>query len=347
MMPDPALRSVLQRQWQTGGWLSWLLSPLSLLASAVVAAKRLGYRAGWRRAERVGVPVVVVGNVYVGGTGKTPFIVAAACALRARGRQPGVISRGYGVRVGPAPRVGCGQLDPADFGDEPALIARQADVPVAVHPRRADAARALLAAHPHVDVILSDDGLQHLALARDLEIVVQDERGIGNGRLLPAGPLREPASRLRDVDAIVTNRSGGAGAPLPAAPAGVRAVDMDLVVDGAWRLADGERRPLAELASMRRIAAVAGIGNPGRFFATLRRAGVRLDVTLGLPDHYDYARPPFAAIEADLILVTDKDAVKCPAVDDPRVWAVTVSAHLSDPAFFDWLETRLHGHTPA
>ncbi len=347
MKPGPALRTVLQRQWQTGGWLSWLLAPLSLLAALAVAAKRLAYRAGWRRTDRMGVPVVVVGNVYVGGTGKTPFIVAAARALRARGHRPGVISRGYGVRVGPAARVGCGRLDPADFGDEPALIAHQADVPVAVHPRRADAARALLAAHPHVDVILSDDGLQHLALARDVEIVVQDERGVGNGRLLPAGPLREPASRLRGVDAIVTNRSGGGSGAVPSAPAGVRAVDMDLVIDGAWRLADGKRLPLAELGSMPRIAAVAGIGNPERFFATLRRAGIRLDTTLGLPDHYDYAHPPFAAIEADIILVTDKDAVKCPAVDDPRVWAVTVSAHLSDPAFFDWLETRLHGHTPA
>ncbi|MPS26568.1 tetraacyldisaccharide 4'-kinase [Pigmentiphaga sp.] len=347
MKPGAALRTTLQRQWQTGGWLSWLLSPLSLLAAGVVAAKRLAYGAGWLRAEQVGVPVIVVGNIYVGGTGKTPFIVAAARALRARGRHPGVISRGYGVQAGPAPRVGCGHLDPAAFGDEPALIARQADVPVAVHPRRADAARALLAAHPHIDVILSDDGLQHLALARDVEIVVQDERGIGNGRLLPAGPLREPASRLRGVDAIVTNRSGGVPGPVPATPNDVRTVDMDLAVEHAWRLADGKRLPLAELASMPHIAAVAGIGNPDRFFATLRRAGVRLDTTLGLPDHYDYAHSPFAAIEADLILVTDKDAVKCPTVDDPRVWAVTVSAHLSDPAFFDWLETRLHGHTSA
>jgi len=347
MTPGAAIRTTLERQWQTGGWLSWLLSPLALLAAGVVAAKRLAYRAGWLRAERVEVPVVVVGNLYVGGTGKTPFIVATAQALRARGRHPGVISRGYGVEVGPVPRVGRGRLDPAAFGDEPALIARQADVPVAVHPRRAEAARALLAHHPRVDVILSDDGLQHLALARDAEIVVQDERGLGNGRLLPAGPLREPASRLRRVDAIVTNRSGGAPVSPATAPPGVRAVDMDLAIVGAWRLADGEQRPLAELASAARIAAVAGIGNPGRFFATLRRAGVRLDATLALPDHYDYSRSPFAAVAADLILVTDKDAVKCPAVDDPRVWAVTASAHLSDPAFFDWLETRLHGHTLA
>lgn len=347
MTSRPPLRATLERQWQTGGWLSRLLSPLALLAAGAVAAKRLAYRAGWRRAERAGVPVVVVGNLYVGGTGKTPFIVAAAQALRARGRRPGVISRGYGVRIGPVPRVGRGRLDPTTFGDEPALIARQADVPVAVHPRRAEAARALLAQYPDVDVILSDDGLQHLALARDVEIVVQDERGVGNGRLLPAGPLREPAARLHRVDAIVTNRSGGAAAAAPPVAPRVRAVDMDLAIEGAWRLADGERRPLAELASAARIAAVAGIGNPGRFFATLRRAGVRLDTTLGLPDHYDYSHPPFAAVEADIILVTDKDAVKCPTVDDPRVWAVTVSAHLSDPAFFDWLETRLHGHTPA
>ncbi|OVZ58789.1 tetraacyldisaccharide 4'-kinase [Pigmentiphaga sp. NML080357] len=347
MKASAAMRTALQRQWQEGGWLSWLLFPFSLLAAAAVAAKRLAYRAGWRRAERVGVPVVVVGNLYVGGTGKTPFIVAAAHALRERGHRPGIVSRGYGAAIGPVPRVGCGTLDPAVFGDEPALIARQAGVPVAVHPRRAEAARTLLHQHPDVDVILSDDGLQHLALARDVEIVVQDERGIGNGLLLPAGPLREPASRLRGVDAVVTNRSGGRDGTLPTPPAGVRAVDMDLVIDSVWRLADGERRPLPALPAARRIAAVAGIGNPARFFATLRRAGIRLDATVGLPDHYDYAHSPFAAIEADLILVTDKDAVKCPAPDDPRVWAVSVSAHLSDPTFFDWLETRLHGRTPA
>ncbi|MDX3904222.1 MAG: tetraacyldisaccharide 4'-kinase [Pigmentiphaga sp.] len=345
-MRPTGLRAALQRQWQEGGWLSGLLSPLSMLAGAVVAAKRRAYRAGWVRAERVGVPVVVVGNLYVGGTGKTPFIIAAAQALRERGHRPGVVSRGYGVQVGIEPRVGCGALDPALFGDEPALIARRTDAPVAVHPRRVAAARALLARHPDVDVILSDDGLQHLALARDVEIVVQDERGIGNGKLLPAGPLREPPSRLCSIDAIVTNRSGAPGS-LPSAPASVRAVDMMLAIDGAWRLRDGERRPLDALPRDARVAAVAGIGNPGRFFSTLRQAGVQLDATVALPDHYDYSASPFAALEADLILVTDKDAVKCRHLDDSRVWAVTVSARLSDPTFFDWLETRLHGHTPA
>jgi len=346
-MKSSALRATLQHQWQEGGWLSRLLRPLACLTAAAVAAKRWAYRTGWRRAERLRVPVVVVGNLYVGGTGKTPFIVAAAQALRERGRHPGIVSRGYGASIGPAPRVGCGSIDPAAFGDEPALIARQAGVPVAVHPRRAAAARALLEQHPEVDVILSDDGLQHLGLARDVEIVVQDERGIGNGLLLPAGPLREPASKLGDVDAIVTNRSGARGGRPPATPPGVRAVDMDLVIDGVRRLADGEWRALQALPPARRIAAVAGIGNPSRFFETLRRAGIHLDAALGLPDHYDYADSPFAAIDADLILITDKDAVKCSFLDDPRVWVVSVSAHLADPTFFDWLETRLHGRTPA
>ncbi|WP_345251485.1 tetraacyldisaccharide 4'-kinase, partial [Pigmentiphaga soli] len=217
------MKRLLQRQWQHGGWLSATLTPLSWLAALAVRLKRAAYRHGWRRAERLDVPVVVIGNIYVGGTGKTPLLLALAAGLRARGWQPGVVSRGYGAEVGPQPRVGRGRLDPALFGDEPALIAREAGVPVAVHPRRVLAARALRGACPEVDVILADDGLQHLPLARDDEIAVQDGRGVGNGRLLPAGPLREPPSRLAEVDAIVTNVTGQAGADAVRAAGGADA----------------------------------------------------------------------------------------------------------------------------
>jgi tetraacyldisaccharide 4'-kinase len=280
----------------------------------------------------------------VGGTGKTPFLLELIAALQARGWHPGVVSRGYGVRVGPVPRVGQGLLDAREFGDEPALIARTSGAPIAVHPRRALAALALRRAHPEVDVVLSDDGLQHLALARDVEIVVQDGRGVGNGRLLPAGPLREPASRLATVDAVVTNLTGQVLPPLsPVAVAGTRQLAMQLVARDLRRATDGAVMPLHAIPAEARIAAAAGIGHPERFFATLRQAGIEPILTLALPDHHDYAVSPFNDVDAQYILVTDKDAVKCGHLNDPRIWAVTVSAHLSDPTFIDWLETRLHG----
>src|SRR5690606_16068633 len=178
------------------GLISTLLSPLSWVARAFIARKRLRYQRKPGLSHQSRLPVIIVGNIYVGGTGKTPVVIALVQSLQARGWRPGVISRGYGAKVGKHARTGQGQLDPALFGDEPALIAQATQVPVAVHPKRALALLELQETYPQVDVIVADDGLQHLALGRDLEIVVQDGRGIGNGRVLPAGPLREPASRL-------------------------------------------------------------------------------------------------------------------------------------------------------
>ncbi|MGE8691309.1 MAG: tetraacyldisaccharide 4'-kinase [Achromobacter sp.] len=333
--------TLLARQWQHGGWLSTLLRPLSALTAWAVARKRAGYRDGSRPAYRPPVPVVVIGNVYVGGTGKTPMVIATVEGLRARGYTPGVVSRGYGVKVGPHARVGTGALEAARYGDEPALIARATGVPVSVHPKRALAAQALLQAHPEVDVIVSDDGLQHLALARDVEIVVQDERGVGNGRLLPAGPLREPASRLREVDAVVTNIGAPDRRPPQAAAGRPRQVRMWLEPGDARQIEGGGRRPLAAFAGQPRIAAAAGIGNPERFFATLRAAGIAPEATLALPDHHDYAESPFRTLAADAILVTSKDAIKCAALGDARLWEVPVRAGFSDPELFDWLAQAL------
>lgn len=334
---------LLQTQWQHGGWLSNLLLPLSGLTRLAVAAKRLLYERGWRRAYRAPVPVVIVGNVYIGGTGKTPVVVAAVKALRKRGWTPGVVSRGYGVKVGPHAHVGRGDLAADRFGDEPALIARATGAPVSVHPDRPLAVRTLLSAHPEVDVVVCDDGLQHLALARDIEIVVQDDRGTGNGRLLPAGPLREPATRLEQVDVIVTNVAGPVS-QAPLATAGPRRVNMWMEPGEAWRLRDGTLRTLWELQAehaVDRIAAAAGIGNPERFFATLRAAGMSINTTVPLPDHYSYVHSPFAGLPADVILVTTKDAVKCSGLGDNRLWVVPVTPRFSDPAFFDWLAASL------
>ena len=352
--------SLLARQWQRGGWLSTALRPLSALTAWAVARKRERYASGAKVAYRAPVPVVVIGNIYVGGTGKTPMVIATVENLRARGYTPGVVSRGYGVKVGPHPRVGLGDLEAARFGDEPALIARATGAPVSIHPRRALAAQALLRAHPRVDVIVSDDGLQHLALARDIEIVVQDQRGVGNRRLLPAGPLREPASRLTDVDAVVTNigtpeqsltvsdtlaahsrHEGGLPRVSDTASPPPRQVQMWLEPGLARHIGGRDTQPLSAFAGQPRIAAAAGIGNPERFFTTLRAAGITLSATLPLPDHHDYATSPFQALDADVILVTAKDAIKCGALNDPRLWEVPVQAAFSDPALFDWLADAL------
>ena len=352
--------SLLARQWQRGGWLSTALRPLSALTAWAVERKRARYASGAKVSYRPPVPVVVIGNIFVGGTGKTPMVIATVENLRARGYTPGVVSRGYGVKVGPHPRVGLGDLEAARFGDEPALIARATGAPVCIHPKRALAAQVLLQAHPKVDVIVSDDGLQHLALARDIEIVVQDQRGVGNRRLLPAGPLREPASRLADVDAVVTNIgtpgnslavSDALDAPsqhdgrLPrvsdTASSRPRQVQMWLEPGLARHIGGHATQPLSAFAAQPRIAAAAGIGNPERFFATLRAAGITLSATLPLPDHHDYATSPFQALDADVILVTAKDAIKCGALNDPRLWEVPVQAAFSDPGLFDWLADAL------
>ena len=349
-------RAYLQRQWQQHGLLARLLAPLSWLAGQAVQRKREAYRSGRKTAWRASVPVVVVGNLYVGGTGKTPVVIAIAQGLYAQGWTPGVVSRGYGARVGHEPRVGLGpNLDPADYGDEPALIARAAAVPVAVHPKRVLAAQALLRACPEVDVIIADDGLQHLQLARDVEIVVQDERGLGNGRLLPAGPLREPPARLREVDAVITNLGSSSADAQPARAPDADAMDaeqsmphagplrltMRLEPGPARHLADGSTRPLADFAAGGPVAAAAGIGNPQRFFDTLRTAGIPLAEMLPLPDHYAYADSPFGALRSEQILVTAKDAIKCARLGDARLWEVGVHARFEPVDLAAWLNTAI------
>jgi len=346
----PLWRDCLQHQWQQGGWLSTLLLPLAGLTRLVVQIRQRMY-SGSRR-WRAPVPVVVVGNILVGGTGKTPVVIAIVQALQARGWRPGVVSRGYGVALGATPRVRLGRCAAAEVGDEPALIATTTGAPIAVHPRRVLAVQALLRDWPDTDVIVTDDGLQHLALARDVEIVIQDARGVGNGRLLPAGPLREPPSRLATVDAIVTHMGADDDVATLSAPASSRAaghavprrVTMRLAPVAYVRVHDGWRcapEAMTAMCAGKRIAAVAGIGQPQRFFAMLRCHGVTLTETLALPDHYDYRQSPFTGLRADVILMTDKDAVKCAAWSDARLWSVTVVPHFSDPGWLAWLHQRL------
>jgi tetraacyldisaccharide 4'-kinase len=317
-----SLESTLTRAWLRRGWLACLLWPLSLLFGAIALTRRALYRSGLKQATHLNVPVVVVGNVFVGGTGKTPLAIWLVQALRQAGYTPGVISRGYGSAQGEA-RAVAADSQAAEVGDEPLLIAERTGCPVMVGRSRVAVGQALLAAHPEIDVIVSDDGLQHYALARDVEIVLSDARGNGNGWLLPAGPLREPASRRRDF--TVCNVGSAGEAPVGAFAMRLETDQVELLQNRACR------QPLASLAAAEHVAAVAGIGNPGRFFATLEHAGLNFE-RLSLPDHYDFADNPFAAMSAAVILITEKDAVKCRSIEaiknDPRIWVVPVTARI-------------------
>ncbi|WP_341503976.1 tetraacyldisaccharide 4'-kinase [Gallaecimonas sp. GXIMD4217] len=317
----------LQRAWQQGGWLSWLLLPLAGLFWAISALRRLGYRAGWLRRYRAPVPVLVVGNITVGGNGKTPAVMAIAQALQARGFKPGLIARGYGAEPGDFPRLVTRDADPGQVGDEPAMIGRRTGLPMAVGPDRRKAIETLLANHD-IDLVISDDGLQHYALERDLELVVMDgERRLGNGRLLPAGPLREGAWRLATVDAVLVN--GGE------ARAGEWA--MTLAVSEPRRLVDEAPRPWSSLAGP--VTAAAAIGHPPRFFRTLARQGLAVQKAFSFADHHGFSAEDFAGIEGPL-LMTEKDAVKCRPFAREDWYYVPVDAQIPD-AFFDFIERRI------
>jgi len=340
--------------WATRGLISTLLLPFSWITALVVWHKRRHHHRHPDRVYRGRLPVVVVGNILVGGTGKTPVVMAVIQALQTRGWTPGLVSRGYGTPASGIPRHGAGQLDPAYVGDEPSLIAVQTDVPVAVHPDRAHALQVLEQHYPEVDVAVSDDGLQHWALGRDVEIAVQDSRGCGNGRLLPAGPLRESAKRLQVVDFLITQQEltvDRSSTDLPVAAAQPTAdmastihVSMTMVPATVHHLVSGRRLSFDNWLVQHGdvpACAVAAIGMPQRFFHMLRCAGVQLARTVSLPDHDSYRHPPFARLPEALILITPKDAVKCMHLDDGRLWAVHPQATFSDATWLDVLEGRL------
>ena len=317
-MPDARSAAAwLERVWY-GGQGGQLLRPLGQLYRWIVALRGLCYRQGVLRSERMGVPVLVVGNLTVGGTGKTPLTAWLVAQLVAMGRKPGIATRGHGRKTGEVLCVSASH-DAATVGDEPLLLSRRTGVPVCVAARRADAARALQAAG--CDIVVCDDGLQHLALSRDLEIAVVDGvRGLGNGRLLPAGPLREPPSRLDSVDFVVLN--GGDDGTAGDWPGALR---MRLVGSQALPLLRNEAaRPLSSFNGQH-VHAVSGIGNPGRFFASLRAAGLSI-LEHPFPDHHAFVAADLAFDDAAPVLMTEKDAVKCEAFADTRLWYVPVEA---------------------
>lgn len=331
----PAWQRLLREAWLRRGWLAWLLWPLSALFGLLVRLRQGLYLSGLLRQERAAVPVIVVGNVVVGGAGKTPLVIALVRHLQTRGRHPGVISRGHGRHAQDCREV-LHDGNARETGDEPLLIRQATGVPVFVAAQRIDAARALMAQHPEVDVLIADDGLQHLGLARDIEICVFDERGTGNGLLLPAGPLREPWPR--PVDLVVhTAESRPAFAGFGAR----RALATHA------RRADGSRLALADLAQpgAKPLLALAAIARPEAFFAMLRARGIFPARTLALPDHFDFAHWQ-APRESDCVLLcTEKDAVKLWAIH-PQAWAVPLELTV-EPAFFVAFDQLLSQATDA
>jgi tetraacyldisaccharide 4'-kinase len=313
------------------------LVPASVVFRSVVALRRALYRGRIWHAERLPVPIVVVGNLAVGGSGKTPLAIALARALAERGWRPGFVSRGYGG-ASRSPRAVESASTPDQVGDEPVLLARTG-LPIWVGRDRPAAARALLAAHSECDVIIADDGLQHYALARTAEIVVVDaSRGLGNGFMLPAGPLREPASRLDEVDAVVRLMSTP-GSP----PTRISARQSTMVLFGDSFVRIDAPAIVAAAATFRsaRVHALAGIGKPQRFFDHLRSLGIAATCH-AFPDHYRFKPADLALPDATAILMTEKDAVKCVAFADERCWTLPVRA-VVDASLVTLIEGKLRG----
>jgi tetraacyldisaccharide 4'-kinase len=339
-------KGVLQRAWLSRGWLACLLWPVSRGYGLMTGMRRFLYKTGFFKSTRVGVPVLIVGNVVAGGAGKTPLVMALVQHLQSQGRKPGVVSRGYG-RLGTACQEVLADTPVSESGDEPALVKRVTNAPVFVAPRRVDAAVALLRAYPATQVLICDDGLQHYALERDIEIAVFDDRGIGNGWLLPAGPLREPWPQQpgSGVDLVLHTGQTPAFAGFTSSR---HLADHAVAADGS----------IVQLGSLRgqALIAIAGIANPDAFFAMLTACGLRPGQTISLPDHHDFAGFSLAVDKDVTVLCTEKDAVKLfrlPAMASVRLLAVPLEFSPA-PAFLAAVDALLaplvsqlpssHGH---
>ena len=325
--------------WRTRGLPAVLLAPLALLFGLLAWLRRSLYRVQVLRSVRPPLPVIVVGNVAVGGSGKTPVVDWLASTFRAAGRHPGIVSRGHGGRidtVAAVPPAG----DPARFGDEPVLLARLTGCPVVVGRDRPAAIRELLRLHPECDLVIADDGMQHYRLQRDVEVAVVDEAVLGNRWLLPAGPLREPLSRLDEVDVLIAH--GPLSARLRAVLGAQVIVPMRL--EGALLRSLPDPLHMVALASLagRRVHAVAGIGRPQRFFDQLAASGLQV-VPHAFPDHHRYSAADLAFGDRDPIVMTSKDAVKCRSFAPEQSWEFPVRAVIAADAAERILEKLKNG----
>lgn len=317
----------IEASWQRRHPLNYLLLPLSGLFCAVVAIRRRLYRWGWLKSQRIDCPVIIVGNITVGGTGKTPLIIWLAQKLTEWGYKPGIITRGYGGKSQVWPSEVTTDATPQQVGDEAILLKRHGECPVFAGPQRPLVAQQLLSNHP-CDVILSDDGMQHYALQRDLEIAVVDgERRFGNGYCLPAGPLRETRKRLQQVDLVIINGNPGEGEH-----------GMSVVGDMACPVAGGACKPLADFVPTS-VDAVAGIGHPERFFSMLESAGLTVD-RHPFADHHRFTADDLAPFEQKTVLMTEKDAVKCEQFAQSNHWYVPATASVAT-AFEHQLKTKV------
>ena len=344
------------RFWERRGPTSLLLWPLSKMYGWVNQALDLVDELNLGRRKPAPIPIIIVGNIRVGGTGKTPIVIALAEQLASMGWRPGIISRGYGATTSNTPRQVKSDSDPAEVGDEPVLIAKRTDnqFPIWVHPKRTLSIQSLLKQDPSVNVIISDDGLQHRSLlrwparegGRDIEFVVRDQRGEGNGFLLPAGPLREPVSRERDATLMT-------GTTTPSKHIneyflGRRAFTLSSQLGSPYQLnRPSNTQSLSSIADNylpNKITAVAAIGNPQRFFDDLLKEGIA-GKYIGLADHATYTPKFFSAINTECILITEKDAVKCTSIQDERIWVVPMSLEISN-TLADWLQSILQRPDP-
>jgi tetraacyldisaccharide 4'-kinase len=329
------------RHWDRRGAVAWLLWPASLVFGAVVFFRRLFFKLHVFKSHNAGIPVIVVGNLTAGGSGKTPLVLRIVDILREHRWKPGIVSRGYGGTAR-HPREANIASDPAEVGDEPILLARRSGCPVWVAPNRVAACRALREQHPECDVIVTDDGLQHYALARDIEICVVDGRGFGNGFLMPAGPLRESPSRLGSVGAVVMHEVKGVAVH---GAKGVAGHAMRLEGDKLVCMANAHDVRAAKSFAGEKVHAVAGIGDPKRFFLHLARFGMK-PVPHPFPDHHSFTADDLDFGDAAPVVMTEKDAVKCKRFAKANHWVFPVSASL-DPAFERWLLEKLSGSKAA
>lgn len=328
----------LQRQWCNTNLWHGLLIPLSWLFFSITTLRRLAYRFHLLTTHQFPIPVIVVGNISIGGTGKTPLVIYLVQQLQLRGWRPGIISRGYGGTA-EVPTAVTPDSDPLVVGDEPLLIARRTQCPLWIGRNRPAAARTLLAVHPEVNIIISDDGLQHYALARTINIAVIDgARGFGNMRVLPAGPLREPLSRLTQMNAtLIINQTGSIH---PSTPTALPHYPMHLQGTQFTQLKQPQTTTTAQHFIGKPIHAVAGIGNPQRFFDQLIAMGLTI-IPHAFPDHHQYQAHDLNF--SDIIIMTEKDAVKCQSFATEHMWVYAVDAQLPD-VFIANILTQLGNH---